>query len=466
MAVAASFVSIKVDATFSLISNQIININQNQMKTIRKKIFINCMQLLFATTVCMTGCRKDRKAEPQGDPVVESYSPQMGGGNQEITISGNFFGNAASNVKVWINDVPAEVLSVSQTRIYVKVPSAAGNGTVKVNVGGKEFVLANQFTYTYKQNVYTYSGSGAAVTVDGPLKQASFTRPYWLTYDKKDNAIFVLEEGRRIRRIRNGMVETVATLTGAINNPRSITMSLTADTIFIGNDNAANNNNVTVAILTRDTDFKVQQNYVPSTNETRYVNFAGIHPKDGTLMFYCYPRKLYKWNKSTNRAELLFDLATVSGITADFYANFCFSPDGTNMFVVVKYPFIGILKGTYNISSKTITGGFQRFAGTGNWGAANGQGLSASFDQPAQSVMDADGNMYVAEKFNHWIRKVTPAGEVSTLAGDGGAGNQGFLDGAVTSAKFNEPEGIAIDKDGNMYVADLRNSRIRVIKKE
>jgi len=424
------------------------------------------MHLFLMAAVCMTGCRKDPASDQAQDPVVESYLPESGKSGSELTIHGSNFGNTKANVKVWVNNVSAEVLSVTPTKIYVTVPKASGSGTIKVSVGEKEFTLPKPFTFGYNQTVYTYSGSGTAAWVDGTLRQASFVRPYWLTYDKKDNALFVLEEGRRVRRIKDGMVETVANLSGSINNPRSITMSLTADTIFNGNDNAGNNSNVTLAILTWDTDFKVQKDYVPSTNETRHVNFAGIHPIDGSLLFYCWPRKLYKWNAVSNRAELLYDMATVPGMTADFYANFSFSPDGTSMYVVVKYPTIVILRAQYDRATKSIVGGFQRLAGTGSWGAADGQGTAASFDQPAQSITDAQGNILIAEKYNHMIRKVTPTGLVSRYAGDGGAGNQGYVDGGIAGAKFNEPEGIAIDKDGNIFIADLRNSRIRVIKQE
>ena len=437
------------------------------MRSIHKKIFTNCLySLALLSTVYMMGCSEDPSPDPVGDAVIEGYSPETGASGSELVIRGDHFGNLVSNVKVWVNDVEAEVVSVTPTRIYAIIPKAAGSGTIKVAVGGKEFALASSFTFEYKRNVYTYSGSGAAVSVDGTLRQASFNRPYWLTYDKKDNALFVLEEGRKVRRIKDGQVQTVASLGGSINNPRSITMSISCDTLFIGNDNAGNNSNVTVAILTRDTDFKVQKDYVPSTDATRHVNFAGIHPKDGTLMFYCWPRKLYKWNKQTNSAELLYDLVNAAGITGDYYANFCFSPNGDKLYLVIKYPFIGILQADYNAATKSITGGFQLLAGTGSWGAHDGQGAQASFDQPAQAVVDAKGNIYIAEKFNHWVRMVTPSGAVTRYAGDGGAGNQGFLDGDMLSAKFNEPEGIAFDSEGNIYVADLVNSRIRVIREE
>lgn len=437
------------------------------MKIALKRNYANRLfAAVLAFAFCAGACSKPDPGPEGGEPVVEGYSPQTGGGGSELTINGNHFGSSAGDVKVWVNNVEAKVAGVTPTRIYAIVPQNAGSGAVKVTVGGAEFSPSVPFTYTYTRNVYTFSGSGAAVSVDGSLRQASFNRPYWLTYDRKDKALFVLEEGRKVRRIKDGRVETVATLSGSVNNPRSITMSVSCDTLFIGNDNAGNNNNVTVAILTRNSGFALQQDYVRSQNETRHVNFAGIHPTDGSLIFYCWPRKLYTWDKSENRIKLLYDFVGFPGINADFYASFCFSPDGRQLYLIAKYPYIGILKAGYDPATKSITGGFQKFAGTGSWGAVDGTGAQASFDQPAQATMDASGNLYIAEKFNHWVRQVSPDGKVVRYAGDGGAGNQGFLDGGAGSAKFNEPEGIAFDNEGNMYVADLRNSRIRIIKNE
>lgn len=436
------------------------------MKIIHKKITTQLMfltVLLFA--VWITSC-DDSKTDPVGEPQFESYSPASGQGGSEIMIDGNNFGESISDVQVWVNGIPAQVVAVTQTRIYAVVPKAAGSGKIKIQVRGKEFNPENPFTFEYVRNVTTYSGSGAAVTVDGSLKQASFNRPYWLTYDKKDDALFVLEEGRKVRRIKNGNVETVASLSGSINNPRSITMSITCDTIFIGNDNAGSNNNATVAILTRDDDFKVQKELIRLQNGTNHVNFAGIHPVTGDLMFYTWLRKLYKWNKEENKVELLYDLTKFTGITGDCYANFCFSPDGATMYVIVKYPYIGILKADYDMATKSIVGGFEKLAGTGTWGANDGVGGEASFDQPAQGVVDQNGYIYIAEKFNHWVRQVSPEGVVTRYAGDGGAGNKDYMDGDMYSAKFNEPEGIAFDKDGNMYIADMQNCRIRLIKNE
>jgi sugar lactone lactonase YvrE/predicted small secreted protein len=92
-------------------------------------------------------------------------------------------------------------------------------------------------------------------------------------------------------------------------------------------------------------------------------------------------------------------------------------------------------------------------------GFADGIGDDAEFNRPVSIASDAAGNLYVADALNHRIRKITLAGKVSTLAGS----EEGFADGIGSAAKFHYPVGIAIDAAGNLYVADLGNHRIRKI---
>jgi hypothetical protein len=99
-------------------------------------------------------------------------------------------------------------------------------------------------------------------------------------------------------------------------------------------------------------------------------------------------------------------------------------------------------------------------AGSGNAAYADGTGTNASFNSPMGVGLDATGNAYVADSGNHRIRKVTPAGVVTTLAG---SGNAAYADGTGTNASFNSPDGVAIDASGNIYTADTYNHRIRKI---
>lgn len=108
------------------------------------------------------------------------------------------------------------------------------------------------------------------------------------------------------------------------------------------------------------------------------------------------------------------------------------------------------------------TGATTTFAGNGTAGTVNGTGTGARFNQPAAIAVDAAGTLYVAEAGNHSIRKVTtPGAVVTTLAG--APGSSGAVDGIGTAARFNTPEGVAVATDGTVYVADYLNRTIRKI---
>jgi sugar lactone lactonase YvrE len=116
--------------------------------------------------------------------------------------------------------------------------------------------------------------------------------------------------------------------------------------------------------------------------------------------------------------------------------------------------------GNNSIRKITPAGLASTIAGDGTRGFKNGDGASAEFNFPHALVVDPAGNIYVADTFNQVIRKITPAGTVSTFAGDG---TPGLADGTGTTAEFNAPSGIAIDRYGNLFVSDSNNQRIRQI---
>ena len=114
--------------------------------------------------------------------------------------------------------------------------------------------------------------------------------------------------------------------------------------------------------------------------------------------------------------------------------------------------------GNHSIRKIDLNNEVITFAGNER-GFADGEGNSASFRFPFSLTTDTSGNIYVADTFNHKIRKITKAGVVTTIAGS----IAGYGDGIGTAALFNFPIGIAIDVMDNLYVADRDNHKIRKI---
>lgn len=100
------------------------------------------------------------------------------------------------------------------------------------------------------------------------------------------------------------------------------------------------------------------------------------------------------------------------------------------------------------------------FAGSqGSAGHADGAATAARFSDPVGLAIDATGNVLVADSGNHCIRRITPAGVVTTLAGT--AGVSGSLDGAAAAARFDTPSAVAVAADGTIFISDTGNHSVR-----
>lgn len=115
-------------------------------------------------------------------------------------------------------------------------------------------------------------------------------------------------------------------------------------------------------------------------------------------------------------------------------------------------------KGNNRIRRVTPSGIVTTIAGNGSFSFADGLANMASFFSPRGVATDAQGNIYVADANNHRIRRISPSGQVTTLAG---SGIPGLVDGFGGSASFNSPASVALGDSGNLYVSDYANHRIR-----
>jgi NHL repeat len=116
--------------------------------------------------------------------------------------------------------------------------------------------------------------------------------------------------------------------------------------------------------------------------------------------------------------------------------------------------------GNRRIRKITPGGIVSTFAGSGQVGTADGIGVGATFTSPSALAIDPNNNLFLTEYGKHAVRKITPTGVVSTIAG---SGSQGYVDGVGLAASFSYPRDIAADSSGVVYVSDIGNRRIRKI---
>lgn len=142
-----------------------------------------------------------------------------------------------------------------------------------------------------------------------------------------------------------------------------------------------------------------------------------------------------------------------TGAAASFVGPFAIAVDASGNAYVADY-FANMIR------KVTASGVVTTLAGSGNAGNQNDIGTAASFRNPTGVAVDASGNVYVADNNNNVIRKITSSGVVTTFAG---SGTSGSTDGAGLAASFNQPYCVAVDRAGTLYVTDLGNSLIRKI---
>jgi len=120
--------------------------------------------------------------------------------------------------------------------------------------------------------------------------------------------------------------------------------------------------------------------------------------------------------------------------------------------------------GNDRIRKVTPAGTITTVAGNGQWGYSGdgGPATAASLNRPYGVAVDATGNLYIADGQNSRIRKVTPAGTITTVAGNGQWGYSGD-GGPATGTSLSDPRGVAVDAAGNLYIADSSNYRIRKV---
>lgn len=383
----------------------------------KKLLFFSFIIAVVVSVAGITGCSKDDD-EPEVETyniIVSAITPDTGPYSTIVTITGSGFSAAPTENTVRFNGKAAVVQSATATQIIAVVPAAAGTGVVTVQRGSSTGI-GPVFNFINTITVSTLAGSGIPGFADGIGSTAQFSYPRGVAVDAQGNVYVADYSNSRIRKITPaGAVSTLAGgspgfadgngASAQFNNPAGVAVDAQG--------------NIYVADCFNHRIRKITTAGVVSTLAGNSTN--GFADGNGSSALFNAPR----------------------GVALDAQGNI-YVADADN----------------HRIRKITPAGVVSTMAGNGNAGYADGNSTSAEFSFPRGVSVDAQGNIIVADQDNHRIRKITPTGVVSTIAGNG---ILGFADGTGTAAQFRYPGSVAVDTQGNVYVADINNQRIRKI---
>ena len=306
--------------------------------------------------------------------------------------------------------------------------------------------------------VTTLAGSGTGTWLDGTGTNAGFNGPSGVAVDTSGNVYVADQNNNRIRKITAaGIVSTLAgsgtpTLLDGIGFSAGFSSPNGVAVDAIGNVYVADYINGMVR--------KIDRNQVVTT-------VASINPGNPVAVTVDLAGNLYVADSSYQNIRKLSAPVVVStfagsgtatyldgqGVAAGFkYSNGVAVDSAGNMYVGDS--------SNHRIRKITAAGLVSTFAGSGTATFLDGTGTNAGFNLPYGVAVDSSGNVYVADANNQRIRKITASGVVTTMAG---SGTSTYLDGSGTNAGFNTPRGVAVDTSGNVYVGDYGGNRIRKI---
>jgi sugar lactone lactonase YvrE len=319
--------------------------------------------------------------------------------------------------------------------------------------------------------VTTIAGNGGTTFTNGTGTNATFNVPTGIAVDSVGNIYVSEQNNNRIRRITTAGV--VSTLAGSGTGQFADGSGAAASFWFpygVAVDSAGN-------VYVADTDNHRIRKITPGGVVTTLAGSGTGQFADGTgsAASFFYPHGIavdsagivYVSDKLNHRIRRITSAGVVTTLAGSATAG---SSNQTGTNATFRNPegiavdsagnlYVGDRNNDL-IRKITPEGVVTTLAGS-TQGSVDGTGTNAMFSNPAGLALDLIGNIYVCDQSNNIVRKITPAGVVTTLAGNGGTT---FANGTGTSATFNQPWGVAVDSGGIVYVADSSNHRIRKIQ--
>jgi sugar lactone lactonase YvrE len=323
--------------------------------------------------------------------------------------------------------------------------------------------------------VTTFAGNGFAGSSDGTGTSASFNFPFDVAVDANGDLWVADSSNNEIRKVtREGVVTTVAGVSFESGSADGSGTDARFDRPW--GLEVAPNGDVWVADSRNNKIRKVTVTGVVST----IAGSGSYGTRDGvaTQARFAFPTGLgfdrngiaYVADRESQAVRKI-PTSSLTVTTSAGSAPSSGTVDGLGLEARLFFPGHAIADTTGNVyfvdSAHTIRkftpdGVVTTIAGlAGTPGSADGTGVTARFNYPSGITLDTTGNLWVADTFNHTIRKITPSGVVTTVAG--AVGVAGKADGIGSQARFNYPWGLAFDNTGNLIIADTYNHLVRVM---
>lgn len=423
---------------------------------------------------CFSSCKNDieyiSKAHDSGKPIVlTSFYPTEGGARDKILLDGENFGNDASKIKVYFNNAKASVVSSSGNRIYAIVPRLPGaNPTISVVVDSDSVAYNDNYTYHTQAQVSTVTGNGEQSFLPGTLSEAQVYGKY-LELDAEGNIFMSWRDGgtwgvARINEKQNIVTPLIEAKTTAerILYANGLTVDRATGMLTAAHESVKE---VMFTFDPREAWYPRQRNVKYSTADLnsivdadRYKNFITYCPYDKHLYTRYRDGKVAKINPETFEATIVHQ-----GPYGSQYGQ-AINPAKPWLLYITLHSNATPTEFRQGISVLDLrdpngTGGFKRLNAPGGSGFRDGPLEDALFNYPKDIKFDNDGNMFVADYGNHCIRMVSADNIVTTVAGQ--PGTAGYKDGGPVESLFNQPWGVAVNEQGDIYIADWSNARIR-----
>jgi sugar lactone lactonase YvrE len=323
--------------------------------------------------------------------------------------------------------------------------------------------------------VTTLAGlAGRTSSVDGSGAAARFEDPYAIAADGSGNLYVADATDHSIRKITSaGVVTTLAgkggsfgSADGTASNARFwAPLGIAADSA--GNVYVADTGNATVrkitsvGVVTTLAGSAGQSGSADGTGAAaRFISPYGITVDSAGTVYVVESNAVVRKITPTGVVTTLAGTSGTNGFTdgtgtaARFSVPFDIAVDGSGNLFVSDH-------GNHSVRKITPTGVVTTLAGSGSAGKTDATGTAASFKFPSGIAVDTVGNVYLADTDNQVIRKITPAGLVTTILGTGSVGS---ADGSGTVASFFNPKDVAVDASGKLYIVDRGNHTIRIAR--